>query len=244
MEILFLGGVVAVLLYSLGFGGRLLQTAKAWTNKAITAAEDPITMLEQSIEDMRSTIPKLNEGVARAQASKILLTAEVKSLTQRKALLNQKLRLAAESGKDKLGLELAIQFETVSNSLVKTEEALSGSVKALEQMEQLRETQIYRIKEQVGEIRESIDNARTAKLKADLAETLDTYKQYDQAYSTDAAIQKLNEQAALDEGKFMASVVDNPISQEAELEQEAKRESAKVFYDSIKSQLKTKNGKK
>ena len=52
---------------------RLIRVFKSWIGYFISFAEDPEVMLQESIEEMRNTLPKLNQILVTTRATVIRL---------------------------------------------------------------------------------------------------------------------------------------------------------------------------
>ena len=50
---------------------RLVRVIKSWLGFFISYAEDPEVMLQESIEEMRNTLPKLNQILVTTRATEI-----------------------------------------------------------------------------------------------------------------------------------------------------------------------------
>ena len=59
---------------------RLVRVIKSWLGFFISYAEDPEVMLQESIEEMRNTLPKLNQVLVTTRATVIRLEEEKKDL--------------------------------------------------------------------------------------------------------------------------------------------------------------------
>src|SRR4029079_3285009 len=62
---------------------RIARVFKSWIGYFISFAEDPEVMLQESIEEMRNTLPKLNQILVSTRATAIRLEQE-KTETERK----------------------------------------------------------------------------------------------------------------------------------------------------------------
>ena len=56
---------------------RLVRVIKSWLGFFISYAEDPEVMLQESIEEMRNTLPKLNQILVTTRATEIRLEQDL-----------------------------------------------------------------------------------------------------------------------------------------------------------------------
>ena len=56
---------------------RLARVIKSWLGFFISFAEDPEVMLQESIEEMRNTLPKLNQILVTTRATEIRLEQDL-----------------------------------------------------------------------------------------------------------------------------------------------------------------------
>src|SRR3954463_14486434 len=66
---------------------RLARVFKSWIGYFISFAEDPEVMLQESIEEMRTTLPKLNQVLITTRATVIRLEQEREELARREKQL-------------------------------------------------------------------------------------------------------------------------------------------------------------
>ena len=213
--------------------GRLLRS---FFNKFLTAAEDPVTILENNIREMRDTIPKLNKALAKATGSVILLEKELEVFKQEEKELRAKLKAAAVSGEDQLGQDIALQLQRTMEARKKQEMALKGAKDGLASMREMRDAQIRKIKQETEKIKDAIKDARVAKLQGELAGLFESFDVGDVAYSNEDMLGKLREEAATNEGKL--EVASESYDMKAiKLEQKAEEIQAEALYEQFKHEM-------
>jgi len=185
---------------------------------------------------MRNQIPKLNQGVAKAQGTVIMLEKQNELFKKEEAHLRAKLKAAALSNEDAIGQEIALQLQRTIDQRAKITETLKTAYEGLNSLKKLRDTQIMKIKRETEKIKDALEDHRVAKLKGELAELFESYEVGDLAYSNEEMLQKIQEETAINEGK-LESVKDLPEMKEIELEQRAQRIQAKDLYEQFKSEM-------
>ena len=77
---------------------RLSRVLKSWIGFFISFAEDPEVMLQEAIEDMRNTLPKLNQVLVTTRATVIRLEQEKVDLERRERHLVASIQAALKDG--------------------------------------------------------------------------------------------------------------------------------------------------
>jgi phage shock protein A len=215
---------------------RLARLISAFFNKFLTAAEDPVTILENNIREMRDQIPKMNQGVAKAHGAVIMLQREEEELKSQEAGLRAKLKAAALSNENEIGRDIAMQLQRIINQRQKNADALLAAQNGLKTMEELRDAQIRKIKSETEKIKDAIDNSKVSKLKGELAELFETYQVGDVAYSNDEMLEKLNKEAAYNEGK-LAAAAKTPDMADIRIEKKAEELQAEELYKQFAAEM-------
>lgn len=215
---------------------RVIRLFQAFFNKFLTAAEDPVTILEHNIRQMKDSIPKLNEALAKAQGSVILLSKELEELLKEESMLRSKLKAAAMSNEDAIGQDIAVQLQRVIIAKEKQEGALKNAQQGLESMREMREAQIRKIRQETEKIKDAIKDARVAKLQGELASLFETFDVGDVAYSNQDMLDKLREESATNQGKLEVAAQSYDMKS-IKLEKQAEEIEAKALYEQFKHDL-------
>jgi phage shock protein A len=215
---------------------RLVRLFKSFFNRFITAAEDPVMILENNIREMRNQVPKLNEGIAKAKGTEILLTRQHDQFAAEEKTLRAKLKAAAMSGEDAIGRELAMQLQRVMTEKEKTKAALTQAKDGVQKLMDLRETQVRKINAEIEKIRDTIESAKVAKLKGELAEVFETFQVGDIAYSNQEMLEKLEKEAATNEGK-LAAASESVDMKSIKLDMKAEELQAEELYNQFKAEM-------
>src|SRR5688572_32407955 len=104
---------------------RLSRLFRAWMGFFISAAEDPEIMLQDAIEEMRMTMPKLNSVLVATRATEIRLEEERDSLRREEKSLTASIQAALREGSvaaRSVAEEDALQLQQLRGDLTSTEE--------------------------------------------------------------------------------------------------------------------------
>ena len=78
--------------------GRLSRMLKSWLGFFISFGEDPEVMLQESIEEMRNTLPKLNQILVTTRATVIRLEQEKDEMERKEKQLIASIQAALKEG--------------------------------------------------------------------------------------------------------------------------------------------------
>lgn len=215
---------------------RFTRLIKSFLNKFLTAAEDPVTILENNIREMKDSIPKLNKALAKAKGSVILLEKELEVLRDEEVQLRGKLKAAALSNENQLGQDIALELQRTIDAIDKQEKSLESARDGLNSMQEMRDAQIRKIRQESEKIKDAIKDARVAKLQGELASLFETFEVGDIAYSNEDMLQKLREEAADNQGKL--EVASESYDMKAiKLEKKAEEIQAESLYEQFKHEM-------
>ena len=114
---------------------RLKRLFRAWTGFFISMAEDPEVMLQDAIEEMRTTMPKLNSVLVATRATVIRLQEERDQLSRQDRNLSGSIQAALREGSAaarSVAEEDAIQLQQIRSDLSSTNEQLLAATTAHE----------------------------------------------------------------------------------------------------------------
>jgi phage shock protein A len=215
---------------------RIITIIKSFFNKFLNKVEDPVAILENNIREMRNQIPKLNEGVARAHGTAIMLKRQADEYAKEEQALRAKLKVAASAGEDEMGQDIALQLQRTIEQKNKTVQALKEAQDGLKSMQDLRDTQIRKIKSETEKIKDTIEDSKVAKLKGELAQLFETYQVGDTAQVNKEMMDRLQEESAYNEGK-LAAAADSVDMKQIQIEKDAERLQAKSLYEQFKNEM-------
>src|SRR6478672_220724 len=109
---------------------RLARVFKSWIGYFISFAEDPEVMLQESIEEMRNTLPKLNQVLITTRATVLRLEEEKTDLERREKSLTASIQAALREGSPEarqLAESDAVTLQQVRQDLQATSEQLEAA---------------------------------------------------------------------------------------------------------------------
>src|SRR5688572_21773798 len=114
---------------------RLSRLFRAWMGFFISVGEDPEVMLQDAIEEMRMTMPKLNSVLVATRATVIRLEEERDALLRQDRSLTASIQAALRDGSAEarsVAEEDALQLQQLRTDLAATQEQLTAAGKAHE----------------------------------------------------------------------------------------------------------------
>src|SRR5215475_11064477 len=112
---------------------RLGRVIRSWLGFFISFAEDPEVMLQESIEEMRNTLPKLNQILVTTRATVIRLQQGKEELERREKQLVSSIKAALTEGSPesrRLAEDDASSLQQVRLELQTTTDQLNAASKA------------------------------------------------------------------------------------------------------------------
>src|SRR5688572_10241223 len=131
---------------------RLSRLFRAWMGYFISIGEDPEVMLQDAIEEMRMTMPKLNSVLVATRATVIRLEEERDALARQDRNLTASIQAALRDGSAaarSVAEEDAIQLQHLREDLSSTQEQLASATKAHEASKLSVETLKGKLKEKI-----------------------------------------------------------------------------------------------
>src|SRR5712692_8391219 len=106
---------------------RIARLLKSWLGFFISFAEDPEVMLQQSIEEMRNTLPRLNQVLVTTPATSIRLGREKDELAGKEKRLTADIQAALREGSPearRIAEDNAVMLQQVRQDLAATRDQL------------------------------------------------------------------------------------------------------------------------
>jgi phage shock protein A len=160
---------------------RLIRVIKSWIGYFISFAEDPEVMLQESIEEMRNTLPKLNQILVTTRATVIRLEQEKEELERQERQLVNSIKAALTEGSPesrRIAEGDAATLQQVRQDLASTTDQLNAATKAFENAEITVDDLKTKLKGKIEQSRKAIQEskkAETMKKAASALAELDTY---------------------------------------------------------------------
>jgi phage shock protein A len=204
----------------------------------IRGMENPEMLLRQYIDDMRSTMPKLNAQVAEVVKHEKRLQMEVERKRQQVADLEPKVEMAVKLGEEKkdLAKRLIGSLQQAKAELADLEEQLARARTNSEQMMRQRAAYESRIKRQIEEAKRQLSRAKRAEVEKQIASTMASFEVGDQSDTLERMTDKIDDELA--QARARQEVASETMdSQMQELEMDVADQEAEMAYVEYQRQL-------
>lgn len=219
---------------------RLARLLRAWMGFFISMAEDPEVMLQDAIEEMRSTMPKLNTVLVATRATVIRLEEERNQLAAQDRNLTASIQAALRDGSPAaraVAEEDAIQLQQVRMDLKSTEEQLVAAQSAHEASKLSVEALKAKLKAKIETCQKALKERQKAQVMRNAADAIVELQSYGVAATADKFLEKVKQEAA--ESKAAVEVATGSIDTQA-IERE--RTSRRIKAASILQQFEVEMG--
>jgi phage shock protein A len=176
--------------------GRLL---KSWLGFFISFAEDPEVMLQESIEEMRNTLPKLNQILVTTRATVIRLEQEKNELERRAKQLTNSIQAALREGSPearKVAEADALALQQVRLDLTATQEQLLAASNAFQNAQLTVEDIKTRLRARIEEARRAIQESKKAEVMKSAANALTELETYGTAATAEKYLEEIKQKVA------------------------------------------------
>jgi len=218
---------------------RLASLMRAWLGYFVSMAEDPEVMLQDSIEEMRTTMPKLNSVLVATRATVIRLEEERTSLAGQERTLSGSIQAALRDGSADaraLAEEDAIQLQQVRTDLNSTNEQLAAAQKAHEAAQLSVETLKSKLKAKIETSQRAVKEHQKAKVMRSAADAIVELQSYGVAATADKFLEQIKQEAA--ESKAAVEVATGAVdTQSIERERTARRLKASSILQQFEVEM-------
>ena len=178
---------------------RLSRLFRAWMGFFISAAEDPEVMLQDAIEEMRMTMPKLNSVLIATRATVIRLEEERDALMRQEKNLTASIQAALRDGSAaarSVAEEDALQLQQVRTELTATQEQLGAASKAHESAMLSVDALKSRLKEKIETTQRALKERRKAQVLKVAADAIVELQSYGVATTADKFLEQIKQEVA------------------------------------------------
>ena len=225
---------------------RLLKIGTAEVHSAIDGIENPITMTEQGIRDMRQDLDKSLEALAQVKAMSIRSKNEVQEFSTKGEDYNEKAMLIlkkAQSGE----LDAAEADRLATEALIKKEEAAGAQKRALEDKEKFdlnvsqMESNVQNIKQNISKWENELKILKSRVKVADATKTLNKQMAQIDSNGTVALLERMKEKVAQEEALSEAygEIAHNAKSVDEEIDKaiDVSKTKAKSQLEKLKEEM-------
>jgi phage shock protein A len=206
----------------------------------ISVGENPEVMLQDAIEEMRVTMPKLNQVLVATRATVIRLEEERDALKRQDKNLTASIQAALREGSAEarsVAEEDAIQLQQIRTDLQSTEEQLASAQRAHEGSQLSVDTLKAKLKEKIEMSQRALKERQKAVVMKQAAEAIVELQSYGVASTADKFLDQIKQEVA--ESKAAVEVATGSIDTKS-IERE--RTSRKVKAAGILQQFEVEMG--
>lgn len=225
---------------------RLFKIGTAEVHSAIDGIEDPITMTEQGIRDMKADLDKSLEALAQVKAMSIRSKNEVADFANKGEDYNEKAMLIlkkAQSGE----LDSTEADRLATEALIKKEEAIVGQKRATADKEKFdlnvsqMESNVQTIKQNISKWENELKILRSRVKVADATKTMNKQMAQIDSNGTVALLERMKEKVAQEEALSEAygDIANNANSIDDEIDKaiDVSKTKAKSELEKLKEEL-------
>src|SRR6185436_3615093 len=147
--------------------GRLGRVLKSWLGFFISFAEDPEVMLQESIEEMRNTLPRLNQILVTTRATVIRLEQEKDELQRKERQIVSSIQAALKEGSPearRLAEDDAATLQQLRQELTATTEQLASASNAFSNAQLTVDDIKQKLKLKMEQCRKAIQESKKAEV--------------------------------------------------------------------------------
>ena len=178
---------------------RLGRLFRAWMGFFISVAEDPEVMLQDAIEEMRTTMPKLNSVLVATRATVIRLEEEHDNLKRQDKNLSSSIQAALRDGSAaarSVAEEDAIQLQQIRLDLSATEEQLTAAQHAHDSAQLSVETLKGKLKDKIELTQRALKERQKAQVMKKAADAIVELQSYGVASTADKFLEQIKQEVA------------------------------------------------
>lgn len=218
---------------------RISRLFKAWLGYFISLGEDPEIMLQEAIEEMRSTMPKLNMVLVATRATVIRLEEERDQLKQQDKNLTGSIQAALREGSAtarSLAEEDAMQLQQVRMDLNSTQEQLSAAQKAHEGSRLSVDALKSRLQGKIETCQRALKERQKAQVLSKAADAIVELQSYGVAATADKFLEQIKQEVA--ESKAAVEVATGTLDTQAiERDRVARKVKASSILDQFEVEM-------
>jgi phage shock protein A len=218
---------------------RLSRLLRAWMGYFISIGEDPEVMLQDAIEEMRMTMPKLNSVLVATRATVIRLEEERDALLRQERNLSASIQAALRDGSAaarSVAEEDAIQLQQLREDLGSTQEQLAAATKAHETSKLSVDSLKAKLKEKIELSQRALKERQKAQVLKKASDAIVELQSYGVASTADKFLEQIKQEVA--ESKAAVEVATGGIDTQAiERERTARRIKAAGILQQFEAEM-------
>lgn len=178
---------------------RLARVIKSWIGFFISFAEDPEVMLQESIEEMRNTLPRLNQILVTTRATVIRLEEERDALERKEKQLVASIQAALREGSPearRIAEDDASTLQQVRQELEATREQHTAASNAFQNAQISVEDIKGKLRTKIDQARKAIAESKKAEVMRSAAAALTELDTYGTASTADKYLEEIKQKVA------------------------------------------------
>lgn len=178
---------------------RIARVFKSWIGYFISFAEDPEVMLQESIEEMRNTLPKLNQILVTTRATVIRLEQEKTELEQKEKQLINSIKAALSEGSPesrRIAEDDAATLQQVRQDLEATNGQLTAASNAFQNAQITVEDLKQKLRGKIDQSRKAIQESKKAAVMKQAASALAELDAYGVGATNDKYLEEIKQRSA------------------------------------------------
>jgi phage shock protein A len=178
---------------------RLSRLFRAWMGYFISVGEDPEVMLQDAIEEMRMTMPKLNSVLVATRATVIRLEEERDALVRQDKTLSASIQAAlrdGSAGARAVAEEDALQLQQLRQDLASTEAQLASAQHAHESAKLSVDVLKTKLKEKIELSQRALKERQKAQVMKQAADAIVELQSYGVASTADKFLEQIHQEVA------------------------------------------------
>jgi phage shock protein A len=215
---------------------RLMRVLKSWMGFFISFAEDPEVMLQESIEEMRNTLPRLNQILVTTRATVIRLEEEKTDLAKKERSLVGSIQAALKEGSPEAGrspratcLQQCARSSRRREQLEAASSAFSNAAIAVSDIKE-------KLRLKIEQCRRAIAESKKAEVMKSAANALAELDTYGTAATADKYLEEIKQKVA--ESKASVEVATGGLDTERiKLERKARELQASSILNEFEVEM-------
>jgi phage shock protein A len=218
---------------------RLGRLIRSWFGFFISFAEDPEVMLQESIEEMRNTLPRLNQILVTTRATTIRLEQEKDELARKEKQLVSSIQAALKEGSPearRIAEDDAGTLQQVRQELTATLEQLTAATNAFQNAQLTVDDIKARLKAKIEQCRRAIQESKKAEVLKSAANALAELDTYGTASTAEKYLDEVKQKVA--EAKASVEVATGGLDVERiKMERKARQISAQGILSEFEVEM-------
>jgi phage shock protein A len=218
---------------------RLSRVLRSWIGYFISFAEDPEVMLQESIEEMRNTLPKLNQVLVTTRATAIRLEQQKDELERKERALVGSIQVALREGSPEarqIAERDAMSLQEIRTELTATTEQFTAASHAFENAKLTTDDIKDKLRLKMEECRKAVQESQKAEVMRRAADALTELDTYGTAATAEKYLEQIRQKSA--EAKASVEIASGGLDAEKiKLDRKARQIQASSILEEFEVQM-------